>query len=64
MCTVRVVLQSNTPPRALLVDFGFLKVVPDPAQPIAHSAQLEGGLMTFMPPEFFIPEFGGKRWCP
>ena len=35
--------------------------VPDPAQPIAHSAKLEGGMMTFMSPELLIPEEFGKK---
>ena len=51
-----ILISNETPPRALLADFGFATVVPDPVQPVAHSAQLEGGAMTFMSPELLVPE--------
>ena len=54
-------MSNNTPPRACLADFGFMSVVPDPVQPIAQSAQLEGGSMTFLSPELLIPEEFGKK---
>lgn len=54
-------MSNGTHPRACLADFGFMTVVPDPVQPIAHSAQLEGGSMTFMSPELLIPEEFGKK---
>ena len=38
-----------------------MSVIPEPAQPIAHSAQMEGGSMTFMAPEVLIPEEFGKK---
>ena len=42
-----------------------MSVVPDPVQPIAHSAQLEGGKITFMSPELLNPkEFGKKNAVP
>jgi len=53
-------MSNDSPPRACLADFGFMTAVPDPAQPIAHSAQLEGGAMTFMSPELLVPEEFGK----
>jgi len=54
-------MSNDSPPRACLADFGFMIAVPDPAQPIAHSAKLEGGMMTFMSPELLIPEEFGKK---
>jgi len=61
-CTQANILVSNeTPPRALLADFGFMMVVPEPAQPMAHSAELEGGAMTFMSPELLIPDGPGTE---
>ena len=54
-------MSDDVPPRACLADFGFMSVVPDPVQPIAHSAQLEGGSMTFMSPELLVPEEFGKK---
>jgi len=36
-------------------------IIPDPTQPMAHSAQLEGGSMTFLSPELLIPEEFGKK---
>jgi len=38
-----------------------MTAVSDPVQPIAHSAQLEGGSVTFMSPELLIPEEFGKK---
>ena len=38
-----------------------MTAAPGPAQPVAHSAQLEGGMMTFMSPELLIPEEFGKK---
>ena len=54
-------MSNDSPPRACLADFGFMAAVPDPAQQIAHSAQLEGGTMTFMAPELLIPEEFDKK---
>jgi len=54
-------MSNDSPPRACLADFGFTNVVPDPVQPMAYSAQLEGGSMTFMSPELLIPEEFGKK---
>jgi len=34
---------------------------PDPDQQNARSAQLEGGVMTFMSPELLIPDLFGKE---
>jgi len=33
----------------------------DPVQPMACSAQLEGGAMTFMSPELLVPQEFGKE---
>ena len=58
-------MSNDTPPRACLADFGFMTMVLDPVQPMACSAQLEGGAMTFMSPELLVPqEFGKERAVP
>ena len=54
-------MSNGTPPRACLTDFGFMKMVFDPTQPMACSAQLDGGAMTFMPPEILVPQEFGKE---
>ena len=56
-----ILVSNDTPPRALLTDFGFTTVVPDPVQPMAQSAQFEGGAMTFMSPELLVPEEFGMN---
>jgi len=48
-------MSNDIPPRACLADFGFMTMVLDPAQPMACSAQLEGGTTTFMSPELLAP---------
>ena len=56
-----ILVSNDTPPRALVTDFGFTAVVPDPIQPMAQSAQLDGGPMTFMSPELLVPEEFGMN---
>ena len=53
-------MTNDTPPRACLADFGFMTMVLDPIQPMACSAQLEGGTTTFMAPELLAPSRYGK----
>ena len=58
-------MSNDIPPRACLADFGFTTTVLDPIQPMACSAQLEGGTMRFMSPELLVPqEFGKKSAVP
>jgi len=58
-------MSNGAPPRACLTDFGFMTMVFDPVQPMACSAQLDGGAMTFMSPELLVPqEFGRERAVP
>jgi len=52
-------MSNDTPPRACLADFGFMTAVLDPDQRMACSAQLEGGMVTFMSPELLVPEMYG-----
>ena len=54
-------MSNDTPPRACLADFGFTTMVFDPVQPMACSAQLEAGTMTFMSPELLVPQEFGKK---
>ena len=54
-------MTNDTPPRACLTDFGFMTMIFDPDQPMACSGQLEGGMMTFMPPEFLAPQAVGMK---
>ena len=56
-----ILVSNDTPPRALLADFGFTTVVPDSIPPMAQSAQLDGGPMTFMSPELLVPEEFGMN---
>ena len=52
-------MSNHTPPRACLVDFGFMTIVLNPVQPMSCSTQLEGGTMAFMSPELLVPsKFG------
>ena len=60
-----ILMSNDTPPRACLTDFGFMTMVLDPQWPISCSAQLEGGTITFMPPELLMPsEFNIKNSVP
>jgi len=54
-------VSNDAPPRACLAGFGFMTPVADPDQQMARSAQLEGGMMTFMSPELLIPDLFGKE---
>ena len=52
-------MSNDRSPRACLADFGFMTMVLDPDHPMSCSTQLEGGTLTFMPPEILAPqEFG------
>ena len=52
-------MTNDLPPRACLADFGFMTMVLNPCHPMASSAHLEGGTMTFMAPELLAPsEYG------
>jgi len=58
-------MSNDKPPRACLVDFGFMTMVLDPDHPMSCSTELEGGTMRFMPPELLGPEkFGMKNSKP
>ena len=58
-------MTNDTPPRACLADFGFMTMVLDPVQPMACSAQLEGGTTTFMAPELLAPsKYGTSSSAP
>ena len=52
-------MSNDTPSRACLADFGFMTAVFDSDQRMACSAQLEGGMVTFMSPELLVPEMYG-----
>ena len=52
-------MSNDNPPRACLMDFGYMTMVLDPKQPLSCSAQLEGGTTMFMAPELLVPsKFG------
>jgi len=54
-----ILMSNDDPPRACLSDFGFMKMVLDPGQPMSCSVQLEGGTTMFMSPELLMPpKFG------
>ena len=58
-------MSNHVPPRACLADFGFMTMVFDPHKPMSCSVQLEGGTLTFMPPELLMPSlFGVKNPTP
>jgi len=54
-----ILMSNDDPPRACLADFGFMSMVFDPDQPMACSAQLEGGTLMFMSPELLVPSMFG-----
>jgi len=54
-------MSNDTPPHPRLADFGFTTMAFDPVQPMACSAQLEGGTITFMSPELLVPQEFGKQ---
>ena len=56
-------MSNDTPPRACLADFGFVRMVRD--DPMSDSAQLEGGTTMFMSPELLAPQkFGIEHSIP
>jgi len=58
-------MSNETPPRACLVDFGFMTMVLDPSQPMACSVQLAGSIVMFMSPELLVPQrFGFAESIP
>jgi len=54
-------MSNDTPPHACLSGFGFITADLDPCQPMACSAQVEGGTLTFMAPELLVPETYGMK---
>ena len=52
-------MSNDAPPRACLMDFGFMTMVLDPNRPMSCSAQFEGGTLSFMPPELLVPSMFG-----
>jgi serine/threonine protein kinase len=48
-------MSNDRPPRACLADFGFMSMVLDPQKPLSCSAGMDGGTVTFMPPETLAP---------
>jgi len=54
-------VSNDTPPRAVLADFGFITVIFDPDRVISHSGQIEGGTKRFMSPELLVPEECDKK---
>jgi len=49
-------MSNDRPPRACLADFGFMTMVLDPDHPMSCSVQLDGGTLTFLPPEILAPQ--------
>ncbi|KAF9789222.1 kinase-like domain-containing protein [Thelephora terrestris] len=54
-----ILMSNDTPPRACLMDFGFMTTVLDPQESMSCSATLVGGTMRFMPPESLMPSVFG-----
>jgi len=60
-----ILMSNDEPPRACLVDFGFMTMVLNPNQPMSCSAQLQGGTLMFMSPELLMPsKFGSTESVP
>ncbi|KAF9785123.1 kinase-like domain-containing protein [Thelephora terrestris] len=51
-----ILMSNDTPPRACLADFGFMKMVLDPDNPMSCSSHLDGGTLVFMSPELLAPQ--------
>jgi len=54
-------MSNDTPPRACLSDFGFMKFVLDTSQPMPRGPQLEDDTFTFTSPELLVPSKFGFR---
>ena len=57
-------MSNDSPPRACLADFGFMKMVLDSRHSMWHSPRLEGGTMMFMSPELLVPKKFGRVAVP